>query len=242
MSEFIFGDLTDFVERVIDALGYFGVALLVALENVFPPIPSEVVLPAAGLYAERNGGLVPLVGMILAATAGSVAGAWVLYAFAAWIGPERLRAAIVRRGRWVGVKEKDLDKAERWFDRREELAVLVCRCVPLVRSLVSIPAGFRRMAPLRFTAYTTIGSLVWNTALILVGYGASSYQDEVEEILGYVQYLVLLVILVALGWFVWRRIIRVRLHPEDVDPVLLDPETRAEVAAEARDERSSGSV
>lgn len=230
MSDFIFGDLTDWVESVIDAIGYLGVALLVALENVFPPIPSEVVLPAAGLYAEQNGGVAPLVGMIIAATCGSVAGAWVLYGISAWIGRDRVRAFVDRRGRWFGMKVKDIDKAEAWFDRREELAVLVCRCVPLVRSVVSIPAGFSGMRPVRFTVYTAIGSLIWNTALILVGYAASSYQDEVEQIIGYVQYVVVLVILGAVAWFVWRRIIKVRLHPEEADPDLVPPDLEDEVA------------
>ncbi|HYI62336.1 MAG TPA: DedA family protein [Acidimicrobiales bacterium] len=229
LSDFVFGDLSRWVEDVIDAIGYLGVALLVALENVFPPIPSEVVLPAAGLYAEKNGGVLPLIGMVLAATAGSVAGAWVLYAVAAWVGPDRLRAFVVRRGRWFGVKEGDLDKAEGWFDRREDLAVLVCRCIPLVRSVVSIPAGFRRMPKARFTLYTALGSLVWNTALILVGYAASSYQDEVETIIGYVQYVVVLAIVVAVGWFVWRRIIRARLHPDHGDDT-------GPTGAEVRDE------
>ncbi len=215
LSDFITGDLTDWVIDVIDRMGYLGVAFLVALENVFPPIPSEVVLPAAGIHAKDGHSAV--VGMILAATLGSLAGAWILYLFAAWIGPDRLRAFVVRRGRWFGVKEKDLDTAERWFDRREELAVLLCRCVPLVRSIVSIPAGFRRMNPLRFTLYTALGSLVWNTALVLVGYAAREYWDEVETIIGYVQYVVVAAILGAVGWFVWRRIIRVRLHPELAD-------------------------
>jgi len=215
LSDFITGDLTDWVIDVIDKLGYFGVALLVAVENVFPPIPSEVVLPAAGIHAKDGHSL--LIGMIIASTIGSVAGAWVLYVVAAWIGPDRVRAFVVKRGRWFGVKEKDLDKAEGWFDRREELAVLLCRCVPLVRSLVSVPAGFRRMNPVRFTLYTTIGSLVWNTALIMVGYAAREYWDEVQDILGYVQYAVVLAILAAIGWFLWRRVIRVRLHPELAD-------------------------
>lgn len=227
MSEFVFGDLTDWVLDVIDALGYLGVALLVAIENIFPPIPSEVVLPAAGIHA--NDGRSNVVLMILAATAGSLAGAWVLYGFASWIGPDRLRALVVKRGRWFGVKERDLDKAESWFDRRQELAVLVCRCVPLVRSLVSVPAGFRRMNPVTFTLYTTLGSLVWNTGLIMVGFAAREYWDEVQDVLSAVQYVIVAIILVALGWFVWRRIVRVRLRPEEVDPELLDPTTRAEV-------------
>lgn len=229
LSDFVTGDLTDWVIDVVDALSYLGVALLVAVENVFPPIPSEVVLPAAGIWAHRNGGLPDLLGMIVAATLGSVVGAWVLYGVAAWIGPDRLRAFVVRRGRWFGVKEGDLDKAEGWFDRREELAVLLCRCIPLVRSVVSVPAGFRRMNPVRFTLYTTLGSAVWNTALIMVGYFAERHWGTVQDVLGYVQYLVVALILGAVAWFVWRRIVLVRLRPAEVDPELLDPETRAEV-------------
>lgn len=205
MSDFIFGDLAGWVESVIDALGYFGVGLLVFLENLFPPIPSEVVLPAAGLYAERNGGLAPLVGMAVVSTVGSVVGAWLLYAGAAWIGPDRLRAFAVRRGRWLGVKDADVDRAEAWFDDRGQVAVLVCRCIPLVRSLISIPAGFRRMPAGRFTLYTVIGSAVWNTALILVGYAASSYQHQVETALSYLQYAVVAALAGGVAWFLWRR-------------------------------------
>lgn len=205
MSEFLFGDLTDWIEGVIDALGYVGVTLLVVLENVFPPIPSEVVLPAAGLYAQRNGGAGPLAMMAASTTSGSVIGALMLYALTARIGSERVRAFVVRRGRWLGVTDDDLRRAEAWFDRRGELAVLVCRCVPLVRSLVSVPAGMRRMPPVRFVAYTAAGSAVWNVALITLGYAASSYQDRIEVALGYVQYLVVGAAVAGLAWFVWRR-------------------------------------
>lgn len=216
MSDFIFGDLTDWVTRVIDAIGYLGVAFLVALENVFPPIPSEVVLPAAGFWAKEHGGIAPLIGMIVAATAGSVIGAWILYYVARTIGRDRLKGLIDRHGRWLGIKVKDVDRAERWFDDREQLAVLVCRCVPLVRSLVSIPAGFSEMPIGRFTLYTAIGSAVWNTALILVGYAAHEYQEEVESVIGYVQYVVLLVIVIAVAWFLWKRAIQPRLRGEAV--------------------------
>lgn len=203
VSDFVTGDLTNWVIDVIDSLGYPGVALLILLENVFPPIPSEVVLPAAGIHARDGHSL--LLGMIIAATIGSILGALVLYAFAAWIGPDRLRAFVVRYGRWCAVRESDLDKAEAWFDRRQEAAVLICRCVPLVRSLVSIPAGFRRMNVLRFTAYTALGSLVWNAALITVGYTARQHWDRVQSIMSYVQYGVVVAILGAAGWFLWRR-------------------------------------
>lgn len=206
----ITGTLTRWVESVIEAIGYAGVAFLVALENVCPPIPSEVVLPAAGLWAKENGGAGSLVMMIMAATAGSVVGAWCLYAFAARIGPDRLRALVVEKGRWVGLKEADLDRAESWFDQRNERAVLVCRCVPLVRSLVSIPAGFRHMDRLRFTLYTALGSLVWNAALIVLGYEAAAHQDTVADIISKVQYVLIAAIAAAIGFFLWRRRHRIK--------------------------------
>lgn len=215
ISDFIVGDLTEWVKDVIDAIGYAGVAFLVALENVFPPIPSEVVLPAAGLWAHaRDAGPLPLVLMILAATFGSVAGAWVLYGVGAGVGEDRIRAFVATRGRWFGVRESDLDKADAWFDDHQDLAVLLCRCVPLVRSLVSIPAGLRRMQPVRFTAYTTFGSAVWNTALICVGYFASQHVQTVADLIEKFQYVVIALILVAVGWFAWRRIVKPRVRPE----------------------------
>lgn len=236
LSDFITGDLTDWVIDVIDALGYLGVALLVALENVFPPIPSEVVLPAAGIWANRGGrGGFELVVMIAAATVGSLVGAWALYLLGAAVGEERVRAFVRRWGRWFGVKEKDLDKADGWFDRHEELAVLICRCVPLVRSLVSVPAGLRRMNAVRFTAYTAAGSAVWNTALIMVGFFAQQHWDTVQDVLSYAQYAVVLAILLAVAWFVWRRIIKVRLHPEEADPELVPPDLRDDLDEPSQD-------
>jgi len=146
----------DWVADVIDSSGYLGVALLVALENVFPPIPSEIVLPFAGFVA--SDGDANLVGMIVAATIGSLVGALILYGVSAWVGPDRVGQIVVRYGRWLRITTDDVVKAERWFDRYSGRAVLLCRCIPLIRSLISIPAGFRRMALGRFVVYTTIGS------------------------------------------------------------------------------------
>ncbi len=199
----MFSNLADWVTDVIDQLGYLGVAFLVALENVFPPIPSEIVLPFAGFVASDGGAT--LVGMIIAATIGSLVGALVLYGFAAWIGPERLDRFLLKYGKWFRLTSADVRKSEAWFDRHSNSAVLICRCIPLVRSLISIPAGFRRMPLGRFVLYTTLGSLVWNAALIGAGYGLRSQWDQVEPILKWAQYAVILVIVVAIGWYVWAR-------------------------------------
>ncbi|HWJ62381.1 MAG TPA: DedA family protein [Acidimicrobiales bacterium] len=220
LSDFLVGDLTDWVVDVIKAIGYLGVALLVATESVFPPIPSEVVLPAAGLASSRGEANVVL--MVVAATIGSVIGAWVLYLAAAAIGDVRLHALVARYGRWIGVKPKDLERAEAWFDDHSGTAVLICRCVPLIRSLVSIPAGFRRMNPLQFTIYTAIGSLIWNVVLIGAGYQLGDRWEEVADWVGVLQYVVVAAILAWMARWIWTR--------------FLSPKHKARLAAEHADE------
>lgn len=201
--------MTDWITAVIDALGYLGVAALVALESVFPPIPSEVVLPLAGFHAGR--GESSLAGMVAAATAGSVVGSWVLYSVAAAVGPERLRRILIRTGRWHRVGPEDLDRAEAWFDRRADAAVLVGRCAPLIRSIISIPAGFRRMSLVRFTVYTALGSLAWNVALISAGAVLGDRWHEVGDVVGLLQAVVIIAIGAAVAVVVWRRVVKPRL-------------------------------
>jgi membrane protein DedA with SNARE-associated domain len=199
----MFSGLADWVTDVVDSLGYVGVALLVALENLFPPIPSEIILPFAGFVARDGGATLP--GMIAAATVGSLAGALVLYGIAAWIGPERLDRFLVRYGKWFRLTPADVRRADSWFDRHADRAVLICRCVPLLRSLVSIPAGFRRMNLGRFVVLTVIGSLLWNTALIGAGYLLRDHWDNVEPVIDVIQYVVIAGIIAAIGWFLWTR-------------------------------------
>lgn len=205
----MFEDLTGWVTDVINALGYVGVAFLVALESVFPPIPSEVVLPLAGFVAGSGDASVP--GMIAAATVGSVVGAWVLYGLAATIGPVRVHRFVERFGRWFTVSVDDLARAERWFDKRDNAAVLIGRCVPLIRSIVSVPAGFRRMPFLRYTAYTALGSLVWNSALVGAGAVLGDRWERVGDVVGLLQGVVVVVIVGCVVVFVWKRVVRPRL-------------------------------
>jgi membrane protein DedA with SNARE-associated domain len=195
--------LIDWAERVVQDLGYVGVALLIALENLFPPIPSEIVLPLAGFVASR--GDATLIGMIVAATIGSLVGAWILYGIAWWIGPDRLARFLVRYGKFVRITNEDVDRASAWFERREVVAVLVGRCIPLIRSLVSIPAGFRHMPFATFTLYTAIGSAIWNTALISAGYALRENWEDVEPYLDVVQWIVIAAIVGVVAWFVWTR-------------------------------------
>ncbi|NCZ89412.1 MAG: DedA family protein [Actinobacteria bacterium] len=192
-------NLATWVQDVIESLGYLGVALLVIAENLFPPIPSEIVLPFAGFVARRGDGSVVV--MVLAATVGSVVGALILYAIAAAIGPERIHSFVVRFGKWFGVKESDMVRAEEWFDRRSNAAVLIGRCVPLIRSLVSIPAGFRRMNFARFALLTAIGSAVWNVALIGAGAALGDQWDRVGDYVGIFQWVVIAALVVAVARF-----------------------------------------
>jgi membrane protein DedA with SNARE-associated domain len=186
-----------------------GVGFLVVLESVLPPIPAEVILPLAGFVAGEGEASLP--GMILAATVGSVVGAWLLYGVSAWIGPDRLHQFIVRHGRWFGVKERDLVRAEDWFDRRSGTAVLIGRCVPLIRSVVSIPAGFRRMPILRFTAFTALGSLLWNTALIGAGAILGDRWKQVGDVVGLLQGVVIVAIVGGVLFLMWRKLVLPRL-------------------------------
>ena len=205
------GDLANWVQDVINQFGYFGVALLVVIENIFPPIPSEIVLPFAGFVAQQGSAGVAqsdtsVIGMMIAATIGSVVGALILYVISSAIGPERLRAFVQRFGRWFGVKQTDLLRAEAWFDRRSFVAVLVGRCVPLIRSIVSIPAGFRRMKLTSFILLTAVGSAVWNIALIGAGALLGDQWERVGEYVGVFQWLVIGAILMLLIRFVYSKL------------------------------------
>ena len=164
------------VVSLVGALGAPGVGIAVAAENLFPPIPSEVILPSAGFAAAS--GSMGLVSAIVWATIGSVVGALALYALGAWFGRARFYSLAANI---PFVKEVDIKRAEAWFVRRGPLAVLLGRVVPVVRSLISIPAGIERMKLLPFTVYTAIGSAAWNSILIGAGYALGANWTLVEE-------------------------------------------------------------
>ena len=196
--------------NVMETLGGFGAALLIALENLFPPLPSEVILPLAGFTASQ--GSLGLLEMILWCTAGSVVGAWVLYGIGALLGRERTRAIM----NWLPlVKLEDVDKTEAWFHRHGKGTVLVGRMIPIFRSLISIPAGITRMPLVLFTALTLTGSLVWNTALIVAGYALGENWHIVEQYVGVFTKVVIVLVVLALAWFVVSRVraMRVSHHP-----------------------------
>lgn len=190
------------MEAVIRDLGYAGLFLLLLGENLFPPIPSEAILPLAGFLAGQ--GELNVVLAILVSTAGSVAGALILYA----LGHRGGRALILRHGRLLRLEAAHLERSEEWFRRRGDRVVLLARCVPLLRSAVSVPAGTLRMPVLRFTVLTAIGSTFWNTALIGAGWALGHEWDAVSAAVGAASRVILLVVAVLLAatalWW-WRR-------------------------------------
>ena len=194
----------------INGFGYLAVAALIFLENVFPPIPSELVLPMAGYLTHKTDMLLP--GVIVAATAGSVVGAFVLYGIGRLLSRERLEHFFETQPmRLLGFKGDDIASAIDWFDKRGQLTVLICRCVPVVRSLISIPAGTAKMNPVRFTLYTLIGSAVWNAVLCTLGSGAGKAWHRITEEAAWVSDIVKVVLVVAVVaaviWWIAKRIL-----------------------------------
>jgi membrane protein DedA with SNARE-associated domain len=192
---------------IVDRVGEVGVGALIALENLFPPIPSELILPFAGFRAER--GDLNLVLAWVSATVGALVGALVLYALGAWVGAERLRELAGKRW-FIVFGQRDFDRGQRFFERHGAKIVLLGRCVPIVRSVVSVPAGVARMPLARFCAYTVAGSAVWNALFIGAGYQLGANYDRVEAWVRPFAYLVLVVLVAWVAWLTWRKVRRLR--------------------------------
>lgn len=161
----LIGTITTWLVDLMESIGGIGVMLAIALESIFPPIPSEIILPLAGFTASR--GTMSLAAAIVWATAGSLIGALALYGVSRWVGLHRIhRAADII----PGVSRDDVNRAGDWFNRYGTWSVLIGRVIPVVRSLISIPAGFNRMGLVQFSGWTLLGSAVWNTILVTSGY------------------------------------------------------------------------
>lgn len=201
----------DWTLDVMRDFGYWGVLVVVLLENLFPPIPSEVVLPFAGFLVGR--GTLALPGVLIAASAGSVAGAFLLYGLGRLLGRERVRAIVRRHGRLLTVSEASLDRAEAWFDRYGTWTVFFCRMVPLLRSLVSIPAGLAGMNLALFGLYTAAGTLLWNTLLVGLGAALGAAWPQVTRWVSYYQDVVVAAVLLAAALLLWRARVAARRRP-----------------------------
>lgn len=200
----MFGDIGRWASDVLAAFGSYGLAFLIFLENIFPPIPSELILPLAGFLIWR--GELGAVQALLASTAGALLGAYVLYAMGRWGG----RPLVLRFGRVLRVTERDLDRAEAWFERYGDAVVFFARMVPGARSIVSIPAGMLEMPLGRFTVLTAAGSALWNALLLGAGYTLGNNWSRVAGVIEPISDAVLLILVFGgiglLAWWLYSRI------------------------------------
>ena len=190
--------MSDWIVRLIEQSGYLGVGFLMFLETLFPPIPSEVIMPVAGVAAGQ--GKLNLIGTVAAGTAGAMLGNTVWYLAARALGHDRLQPIIRRHGKWLTVSWKDVQRAHDWFDRHGVAFVLLGRLIPTVRSLVSIPAGLLDMRFRNFIIASTVGTAIWTSFLALLGFKLQENFKDIDQILGPVSNVVLGCLLVTYLW------------------------------------------
>lgn len=195
--------MVQFVQNVIEAIGYVGVGFLTFVENIFPPIPSEVVIPFAGFAAKR--GDLTLWGVIVAGTAGTVLGALPLYYLGHKLGERRIMRFADRYGHWFTVSSDEIRRADEWLRRRGRVAVFICRLIPGLRSLISIPAGVAGMNLPLFLAYTTVGTLLWMALLAWLGYILGSNYSAIQPYMDAVGWVVFVGLALYAAWWVWQR-------------------------------------
>lgn len=195
--------MENLVVEIMNSYGYFGIWLLILIENLFPPIPSELILTFGGFMTIDSN--MTIIGVILASTLGSLLGAIVLYYIGKILNKERLIKIIKSKyGKLLRVKPKDIEKADQWFDTKGNKTVFFCRFIPVARSLISIPAGMSEMPMFKFITYTFLGSLIWNTALVCVGAFAGNKKDLILSIIDKISYIVLLVIIIAFFIIIYK--------------------------------------
>ncbi|MCM2677268.1 DedA family protein [Alkalicoccobacillus plakortidis] len=199
--------MEEWIMTFMEEYGYFGVFLMIALENLFPPIPSEVILTFGGFMTTTTN--LSVTGVIIASTLGSVIGAAVLYGVGLLLDVAKLEKIIDRFGPILRLKREDLYKADAWFDRYGIWTVFFCRMIPLIRSLISIPAGMSNMPFFLFLLFTTLGTIIWNTILVLLG---ARLGESWEDVLGYmavysdIAYVAIAVIaILVVIWYIRRR-------------------------------------
>lgn len=194
--------MQEWIIQIMNQFGYIGIALLIAIENIFPPIPSEVILTFGGFmttYTSMNVWLVALF-----ATIGSVIGAIVLYGIGRLLTPQRLAWIIDKWGRILRIKKQDIKKAEKWFNRRGSLTVFFCRFIPIVRSLISIPAGMAHMNIGKFLLYTTLGTSIWNIVLVYLGaYAGANWECILKYMNTYSNIAVAVLAVVGIVFVIW---------------------------------------
>ena len=194
--------MQEIIVALVDKFGYFGILLLIAVENIFPPIPSEVILTFGGFLTTYTS--LSVGGVILFSTLGSLAGALVVYGVGRIFHKERLMKLVSgKTGRMLRLKAEDIESAESWFEKRGSTTVFFCRFIPIVRSLISIPAGMSRMPMSPFLLYTTAGSVIWNTVLVVIGNVVGENWERVVETVGMYSDLTLIVLVIVFISALW---------------------------------------
>lgn len=193
------------IMEVISSMGYIGIVALMFIENIFPPIPSELIIPLAGFMVSK--GQLTFFGVVVAGTLGSVLGSLPFYYIGRTIKEKRLRKLVAKYGRWLTISDKDLDRAKGWFSRYGGWTVFFCRLIPGVRSLISLPAGIERMNIISFLLWSTAGMAMWTTILTSAGYLLRSNFEKIEDYLDPFTYIII-------GTLVIAYIYRVSRHEE----------------------------
>ncbi len=193
--------MQDWILSIMNQFGYLGVFLLIAIENIFPPIPSEVILLFGGFMTTHTN--LNIVGMIIASTLGSLVGAIALYYIGKILNKERLKKIVSGKvGKILRIKNSDIDKADQWFDTKGNKTVFFCRFIPIVRSLISIPAGMSEMNMGKFLLYTTAGSAIWNSVLVFIGNRVGENWTNILGIFDQYSHIVLILLIIAFIIFV----------------------------------------
>ncbi|MGP4072902.1 DedA family protein [Piscibacillus sp. B03] len=198
--------MENWITDIMSEFGYVGIMFLIAIENIFPPIPSEIILTFGGFMTTTT--KLSMLGVVSSATAGSVAGAIILYLVGLQMDIARLEKIVDRWGHILRITKEDLHKADAWFDQYGPWTVFICRFIPLIRSLISIPAGMSNMNIGLFLFFTTLGTLIWNIVLVYLG---ASVGNSWEVIVGYMEiyskiiYVILVLLFIILVYFFIKR-------------------------------------
>ena len=198
--------MTAWIFSFIDQFGYFAVAILIAIENVFPPIPSEVILSFSGFLTHKTA--MNVFGLVIASTTGALIGALILYWIGTLLNEERLKKLLKHKFfKKLGFKEDDVSRTIAWFDRHGVKAIFFGRCIPVIRSLISIPAGIAKVSLPKFIILTTLGSLIWNTVLITLGSYTGKNWHVIVQIFEEYSFAVIVILIIFFIYFiyVWRK-------------------------------------
>ena len=194
--------MDDWIIRLVNDTGYWGVGLLMFLETVFPPVPSEVIMTVAGVSAAR--GNMNFAGVVASGTAGAMLGNYLWFLLAIKFGKERLQRFLEKHGRWLTLHWTDVERGQNLFSKHGSIIVLIARMLPTFRSLISIPAGIFKMSHRRFLVFSAIGTSGWSAALAGAGYVLGSQFADVEKILGPLSTVIIALIVLSYFWRLWR--------------------------------------